>query len=174
MYVCSLSYPACSAHAPYCHLWIKYFSTLSHKRHDFRKKVMGHKMWVLISSTTFVWNISHFRRNWGIYGQKRLVVFTLSTRNSCPILMKTEFSRQILKNYSNTKFHENPSSGSRVVPCGQTDGRTDMTKIIIAFHNFASTPKSCAFRPYNAFMYSVWSSKQAEIIYLHRLNRYSS
>jgi hypothetical protein len=23
------------------------------------------------------------------------------------------------------KFHENPSSGSRVVPCGQTDGRTD-------------------------------------------------
>jgi hypothetical protein len=23
------------------------------------------------------------------------------------------------------KFHENPSSGSRVVPCGQTEGRTD-------------------------------------------------
>jgi hypothetical protein len=27
--------------------------------------------------------------------------------------------------YSNIKFHENPSSGSRVVPCGQTDVGTD-------------------------------------------------
>jgi hypothetical protein len=35
------------------------------------------------------------------------------------------------------KFYKIPSSGSRVVPCGQTDGRTDMTKIIVAFHNFA-------------------------------------
>ena len=28
----------------------------------------------------------------------------------------------------NIKFHENPSSGSRVVPCGRTDGRTDRRK----------------------------------------------
>jgi hypothetical protein len=34
------------------------------------------------------------------------------------------------------KFHENPSSGSRVVPCGQTDGRTDMKKLIVAFRKF--------------------------------------
>ena len=31
-----------------------YFSTLSHKRCDFRKKVIEHKMCVLIFSTTFV------------------------------------------------------------------------------------------------------------------------
>jgi hypothetical protein len=32
-----------------------YFSTLSHKRHDFReKKIVEHKMCVLIFSTTFV------------------------------------------------------------------------------------------------------------------------
>jgi hypothetical protein len=43
---------------------------------------------------------------------------------SCPILMKLEFSGQIFENYSNIKFHENPSSGSRVVPCGRTDGQT--------------------------------------------------
>jgi hypothetical protein len=44
--------------------------------------------------------------------------------------MKLEFSRQIFEKYSNIKFHENPSSGSRVVP----RGRTDMTKLIVAFH----------------------------------------
>jgi len=36
----------------------------------------------------------------------------------------------------NIKFHENPSSESRVFPCGQTD----MTKHIVAFRNFAKTP----------------------------------
>jgi hypothetical protein len=35
--------------------------------------------------------------------------------------MKFEFSQQIIDKYSNIKFHENPSSGSRAVPCGQTD-----------------------------------------------------
>jgi len=34
--------------------------------------------------------------------------------------MKLEFSRQIFEEYSNTRFHENPSSGSSVVPCGWT------------------------------------------------------
>ena len=32
--------------------------------------------------------------------------------------MKFEFSPQIFKKYSDINFHENPSSGSRVVPCG--------------------------------------------------------
>jgi hypothetical protein len=41
------------------------------------------------------------------------------------MLTKLEFSRQVFEKYSNIKFHENPSSGSRVVPCGQADGRTD-------------------------------------------------
>jgi hypothetical protein len=29
-----------------------------------------------------------------------------------------------------------------VVPYGQTDGRTDMTKLTVAFRNFATAPKS--------------------------------
>jgi len=35
--------------------------------------------------------------------------------------MKLEFSEQNFEKYSNIKFHDNPSSGNRVVACGQTD-----------------------------------------------------
>jgi len=31
----------------------------------------------------------------------------------------------IFEKYSNIKFHKNPSSGSRVVPCGLKEGRKD-------------------------------------------------
>jgi hypothetical protein len=51
--------------------------------------------------------------------------------------MKLEFSRQIFEKYSDIKFHENPFSGSRVVPCGLTD----MTKLTVAFRNFANAPE---------------------------------
>jgi hypothetical protein len=44
-------------------LAVPYFSTLSHKRHDFRKKkVTEHKICVLISSTSFTRKISHCER----------------------------------------------------------------------------------------------------------------
>ena len=59
--------------------------------------------------------------------------------------MELEFSRQIFQQSSNTKFNQNLSSGSRVVPCGRTEreaeGRTDMTKLIVAFRNFANAHK---------------------------------
>jgi len=39
--------------------------------------------------------------------------------------MKREVSRQIFEKHWNTRFNENLSSGSRVVPYGPTYGRTD-------------------------------------------------
>jgi hypothetical protein len=42
---------------------LKNFATLSHKEYDFRKKVIEHKMCVLIFSTTFVRNNSHSKKN---------------------------------------------------------------------------------------------------------------
>jgi hypothetical protein len=43
------------------------------------------------------------------------------------------FSKELRKKDSNIKLHENPSSGSRVLLYGQTDGQTGITKLIDAF-----------------------------------------
>ena len=46
---------------------LQYFSTLTHKRQDFRKTVTEYKTCILTSCTTFVWNISHYKKNWARY-----------------------------------------------------------------------------------------------------------
>jgi hypothetical protein len=49
-------------------------------------------------------------------------------------LMKLEFSQRIFEKRSNiSNSLKIPSSGSRVVPRGQTDRRTDTTKLIVFF-----------------------------------------
>jgi hypothetical protein len=51
--------------------------------------------------------------------------------------MELEVLDGFFEKYSNIKFNENPPSRSRVVPCGQTD----ITKLTVAFRNFAKAPK---------------------------------
>ena len=67
------------------------------------------------------------------------IYFTLRTLYSCPILIKLDFSRHILEEYSNIKFLENPSSGSLVFLANR---RTDMVKQIVASRNFETAPKN--------------------------------
>ena len=52
------------------------------------------------------------------------------------LCIKSEFSLQIFEKKSNINFLQNPSNGSRVVPYGQTD----ITKLTVAFRNFAEVP----------------------------------
>jgi hypothetical protein len=68
-----------------------HFSTLPHKRHYFRvkKKITEHKMYVLISATNFVCNISLSK----IIDQEMIK----SASFYCQILMKLAFSRQIFE-----------------------------------------------------------------------------
>ena len=70
-------------------------------------------MCVLIFSTTFVENISDFKKNLAKYRKKCRKVLVQSTRYSLRILMKIEFSRQILRKVLNIKFNKNPFIGSR-------------------------------------------------------------
>jgi hypothetical protein len=60
---------------------------------------------------------------------------------------------------SNTKFHQNPSSGSQVVPCGQTDRHDEA----VALRDFVNAPKSAL------SLEGIWEQRAAEgddMIYL--------
>jgi hypothetical protein len=127
--VCSIRYPTCNAHASYCHIWPiwLYFSTLSPKRHDFRKKILN-------INCVFRFSLHLFSEIFLIPRRTELDIFINVHRcYSYQILMDVEFSRCILKICSNIKFRENSSSGSRVESCARTDCLTDMTKLTDAF-----------------------------------------
>ena len=90
------------------------------------------KVSCLLRTRPMVWmTVAIFRiqrRIERLYYRKCTYVSCKSAHFSCQVLLKLESSPQIFrkKKHSNIKFHENPSSGSRVVPCGQTDRQTDM------------------------------------------------
>jgi hypothetical protein len=51
---------------------------------------------------------------------------------------KLGFSQKTFEKSSNSRFHENPSSGSRDIPYGQTDSK----KLIVTFRTFTSATKN--------------------------------
>jgi hypothetical protein len=110
---------------------LQYFFTLSRKRHDLLKeKVLIFFLQLL--SETFVMlrriqrhNIIHVRA----FSCLLLVILVRFLRT-------LNFLGKFSKN--NIKFDEYLSSGSRVVPYG----RTYMTKLTVAFRNFAKAPKT--------------------------------
>jgi hypothetical protein len=67
----------------------------------------------------------------------------------------------------NIKFHENPSSGSQVVPCRQAgrqaDGQTNMTKLRVALHDFVNTSKNWEVHGINKSMGLHWQLKTGNI-----------
>jgi len=55
------------------------------------------------------------------------------------------FSLSTFEKSTNITFHGNPASENRIVPCVQTDGRTDMTKLTVAFRDSEKAPKRSNF-----------------------------
>ena len=121
--VSSLAYPACNARVPQ---WISlvaslappHFSTLSHKRHDFRKTFVEYKM-CFDFLRIFFWTISYSKKNSARYCHK-----CENARYSCHIYWNFNFLDRFSKNL-NIKFHQNPSSGSRVVRFRWMDGHDE-------------------------------------------------
>jgi hypothetical protein len=136
--LCTLSNGTCHS----CHLWPAPLCIISPHYFIngtiFEKKVLDTKsvFWFylqLLSETFLILRREDRHMITNVYLSSYKVPFF-----SCPILKKLSISRQIFEKYSNMTFHENPSNESRVVPCGRTDRQT---KLIVAFRNFAKTPK---------------------------------
>jgi hypothetical protein len=115
-----------------CPLWLHHIFWHYLTNGTISEKKIKYKMRVLIFYTTLLETFLILREI------QRDIVINVKTSlctahaNFCRILTKLEFPRQIFEKVSNTKYYQNPSNGSRVVPCGQTD----TTKQIVAFSNF--------------------------------------
>ena len=128
-----------------------YFSTLSRQRPCFHKKKWLNVKCVLIS-WKLVQNISHSKK-WAKYDKKCIFAFMYCTRFSCQIWKKFGLSRQILVIHSYQiswkSLRWDPSYSEERQKDRQTDWLnewltdwlTDMTKLIVAFRNFANAPK---------------------------------
>jgi len=90
---------------------LKYFSTLSHKRHDLRRRVTQHThtMYVLILSTTLAWNIFHSKKNWEKYYDKiyLLTAIGLSPGGCSTVHIYTQTIHRTIQNKQYTEQHNN-------------------------------------------------------------------
>jgi hypothetical protein len=102
------------------------------------------KMSFVIFSATFIWNISHSKKNPARY------YYTCTVHRSSyevPVFLarlnETWVFSTVFEKSSNTKFLENPSSCGRIFCADiQTDGgHTDLTKLIVSFRNCVKAPK---------------------------------
>jgi hypothetical protein len=118
--VCSLSHPACKAHAPYWRLWpVRLYHIFPH--YPINCTIFG---WKLTRQEMCIFSLQLPSETFLILRitQRDIKHLHRSSCYSCQILRKLEYFRQISKNYWNTKFHENSSSGSRV--CFHANGQT--------------------------------------------------
>ena len=87
-------------------------------------------------------NVLHFSAYQNHYRAPLLHKFkkkNVSTFATCKFFV-SEISLTLQR--SPIKFYENPSAGSRTDTSGRSYARRDMTKVIVAFRDFAVVPKS--------------------------------
>jgi len=101
-------------------LAVPYFSTLSHKRRDFGGGG------ILLNINCAFWFYPQLLRETFLNLRRiqRETIINESAHYSCQILMELEFSPLSFEKHQNIKVQENPSSGSRNVPCGRTGRQT--------------------------------------------------
>jgi hypothetical protein len=89
------------------------------------EKLIEYKMFVLIFSTPFDWNVSHSKKNWAKYNENVCWSVDRFFKNT-----QIEIFKKILS-LGTELFHEDRRTGRR----------TEMMKIIFAFRKIANAPK---------------------------------
>jgi len=129
---------------------VPYFSTLSHKRHDFQEKFIEHKLCGLIFFK-FCLELFQFQEEFGeILSQMctglnvKCLLFLWDFNETW--IFSTYF-RKILKNQFSWKFRP---VGAELF---QVDVQTDITKLAVVFRNSANAHKNSTFRPQNIHLF---------------------
>ena len=136
MCVYSLRYPAWNAHSPYCHLWpvqlYNIFPTVSHKRRDFQKTVVKHKMRDFF--------LRRFCETFLTLRIEREIVKNMC-RSPCKVPVTIVRFQWILNCRDRCSKNAQIPNFIKIRPVGadsfHADRRTDMTKLIVAFRNFS-------------------------------------
>ena len=127
--------------SPVAYPALQYFSTLSHKQYDFRKKkkITEYMFWfpLQILSETLP-TLRRIRRD---LIKKYVLVFTWSTRYTCPIFSETWILSIVFssKNIQIPNFMKICPVGAQLL---HADRWTDTTKLTVALCNFANAPKN--------------------------------
>ena len=101
-----------------------YFTTFSHKRQDSRNIMLLKKKVFWFSLQLLSEEILILRRT-----ERGMIKNIFLPSCKVPVILlrfvkEIEFSLHIFEMYRGIKFHENPSTGRRIVPCGQTERQT--------------------------------------------------
>jgi hypothetical protein len=132
-YTCALlSFVACPA--------LQYFSTLSHKRHDFRKrKLLNLKCVFSFSLRSLSETFLMLRRT-----ERDMTINVYWCSCKVPVVfVRVSWNLKFLDRFSN---NVQISNFIKIRPVGaelfHADRRTDMPKLTVAFLNFANAPKN--------------------------------
>ena len=136
-----------------CPLWLSYFSTLPHKRHDFGRKLLNTKcvFWFSVQplSKTFL-ILRRIEQDIIVMCRGHNIKYQLflSDFNQTWIFV-TDFQK-ILK-YQTSWF-----SVHLELSCSMwTDGKTEMTTLRVAFHSFLNVPKVVTWLLYDTLFFGV-------------------
>ena len=120
-----------------CPALLQYFSTISHKRRDFRKK----SYWT--QNVCFDFLYTFCLKKWGRYDQKLILVFVWIDRFEWNLNFLDRFS----KNPQTSNVMKIRPVGAELFHVnGRPDRRADMTKLIVAFRNLANAPNDWLYR----------------------------
>ena len=142
--MCSLRYPSCKARAPYCHLWpVRYYRIFPHyliMGTIFEKKKVLNKKCVFWFSTQRLYDTFLIL----IRTERDVIIHVYCSSSKVPVIVRFSWKLNFLGRFPENfkyqiswKFLEwEPSYSMR------TDGWADMTKLMVAFSNFANAPKN--------------------------------